>query len=79
MHRLNFGCGRLLNQQILCESACRLQATGSGGTGGGAVTVRMLELSTGAITLHCPAPGVEEHDLATTTGLQVSAGHALEA
>ena len=31
-------------------------------------------LSTGGVTLHCAAPGVEEHDLATTAGLQVGDG-----
>ncbi len=62
--------------QVLNESPDALpqgQAAGAGATGGDAVTVRLLELSTGAITLHSAAPGVEEHDLATTAGLQVSA------
>ncbi len=55
---------------VLRHASPPFQATKSG-TGGGAFTVRLLSLSTGAITPHCAAPGVEEHDLATTAGLQV--------
>lgn len=54
-----------------------LQGFKNGKGGGGMVSVRLLELSTGGITLHCAVPGVEEHDLATTAGLQVGAGRYL--
>ena len=54
-----------------------MQGSDYGKGGGGVVSVRLLELNTGGITLHCAVPGVEEHDLATTAGLQVGAGRYL--
>ncbi len=53
------------------DSEATLQASNGRRIAGGALSTQLLVLDTGSVTLHCPAPGVEEHDLATTAGLQV--------
>ena len=50
---------RLTPQAAATEGSC------------GKFETQLLELDTCAIALHCQAPAVEEHNLATTAGLQV--------
>ena len=59
--------------EVKSEDGDSDDGTGSSGDGGGKLSVRMLELNVGVLSLHMhnTVPEAEEHDMATAAGAQV--------